>query len=127
MQVVLAPMEEHAKAIMESGDGLPPPVRGFAMIDTGAAITCVDQSAAERAGLVAVDSGLITSVTHEAEVAPVFMCKLDFTGWGLSLPRLRVLGANLSSQGLVALIGRDALSSCIFIYNGLDGSFSLSL
>ena len=97
------------------------------MIDTGAAITCVDRSAAERAGLVAVDSSLITSVTHEAEVAPVFMCNLDFTGWGPSLPRRRVPGANLSSRGLVALIGRDALSSCIFIYNGLDGSFSLSL
>ena len=39
----------------------------------------------------------------------------------------RAFGANLAIQGLIALIGRDLLAQCVLVYNGLDGSFSLSI
>lgn len=106
---------------------LRPPVTGQALIDTGAAVTCVDRAAAEAAGLVPVDSGFITSATHESEPTPIYACQIDFTGSSVGLTQHRAVGAHLAPQGLVALIGRDALSSCILIYNGIDGSVSLSL
>lgn len=37
------------------------------------------------------------------------------------------LGANLDSQGLVALMGRDLLQVAVLVYNGTDGSIALSV
>lgn len=97
------------------------------MIDTGAAFTCVDVEAAERAGLRTVDTGRITSATHEGEPTPIYACRLEFVGWDISLTKHRAYGARLAPQDLVALIGRDVLSQCVLIYNGADGAFSLAL
>ena len=127
LQLTLAPLEEHAKATADRGGTIPQPVSGFALIDTGASNTCVDRDAAERAGLAIVDSGPMTSATHEAEIVPIYAGKLDIAGLPNNVITHRAYGANLASQGLIALIGRDALKSCVLIYNGPDGSFSLSL
>ena len=35
-------------------------------------------------------------------------------------------GANLEPRGSIALIGRDELKQLVLIYNGTDGSFTLS-
>lgn len=40
---------------------------------------------------------------------------------------LRSPGRNLAPQGLIMLLGRDILRSCILIYNGKDGTFSLHI
>lgn len=127
MQLTLSPLEEHVKAAADKGETVPQPFSGFALIDTGAAVTCVDRTAADRAGLAMVDSGFLTSVTHEAEAVPIYAGKLDIAGLPNNIVAHRAYGANLTSQGLVALIGRDFLKSCILVYNGPDGSFSLSL
>ena len=37
------------------------------------------------------------------------------------------LGANLGGQNLIALIGRDLLQSAVLVYNGTDGTVSLSI
>ncbi len=127
VQLTLTPLEEHAKAIAEKEGAMPEPVSGFALIDTGAVNTCVDQEAAKRAGLVIVDSGKMTSATHKAEVVPVYAGAFDFANFPINLVVQRAYGAHLAPQGLIALIGRDVLQRCLFIYNGPDGSFSLSL
>ena len=69
----------------------------------------------------------MTSATHAHEIVLIFAGQLDITGIPQNVVVNRAYGANLASQGLVALIGRDLLASCILIYNGPDGSFSLSL
>ena len=127
VQLTLSPLEEHVKAAADKSETVPQPVSGFALIDTGAARTCVDRAAADRAGLAMVDSGFLTSATHEAEPVPVYAGKLDIAGLPNNIVAHRAYGANLASQGLVALIGRDVLQRCVLVYNGLDGSFSLSL
>lgn len=127
LQLTLAPLDEHVKVIAGKGEAIPQPVSGFALIDTGASITCIDRGAAEQAELAVVDSGPITSATHEAEVVPIYAGKLDIAGLATNLTTHRAYGANLASQGLIALIGRDVLKNCVLVYNGLDGSFSLSL
>lgn len=127
LQLTIAPLEEHVKAAADKDETIPQPVSGFALIDTGAAVTCVDRTAAERAGLAMVDSGFLTSATHEAEAVPIYAGKLDIAGLPNNIVAHRAYGANLKSQDLIALIGRDVLQRCILIYNGLDGSFSLSL
>jgi len=127
IQVMLLPLEAHRRALEESGKPLPQPVIGDALLDTGASVTCVDKVAANRANLAMVDSGPITSATHDREVVPIFAGRIEVPGPALSFESHTAYGANLAPQGLVALIGRDVLSNCVLIYNGPDGSFTLSL
>lgn len=104
-----------------------PEVLGLALIDTGAQATCVDRRAAGRAGLLEIDAAVMGSATHSHEQVPVFAGQLDILDLPGTVTLRRGLGANLESQGLIALIGRDVLSQCLLICNGPDGSFTLSL
>ena len=123
--VTLYPFEDQIKSLAKKGD-IPTPVAGTALIDTGASVTCIDQSAARKAGLAIVDSGGISSVTHTNEVVPIFAGRLNIHGLS-PVNTFRAYGVNLESQNLIALIGRDLLASCVLVYNGTDDSFSLSL
>ncbi|MXW16568.1 MAG: hypothetical protein F4123_10950 [Gemmatimonadetes bacterium] len=40
--------------------------------------------------------------------------------------RGEALGVNIREQGIIALIGRDILSSCILIYNGVEAQYTLA-
>ncbi len=89
-------------------------------------MTCIDQSAARKAGLAIVDSGGISSATHANEIVPIFAGRLDIHGLS-PVETFGAYGVSLESQKLIALIGRDLLASCVLVYNGSDDSFSLSL
>lgn len=125
--ITLSPLEAQLKVFTDRGENPPTPVTGWALIDTGASSTCIDRHAAERAGLALVDSGPMTSATHDKEIVPIFAGRLTVEGIPQTINARRAFGANLHPQGLIALIGRDVLAVCVFIYNGLDGSFSLSI
>ena len=127
VQITLSPLEAQRKSIADKGEPLPTPVVGLALIDTRASSTCIDQKAAQKAGLAIVDSGPMTSVTHDNEVVPIYAGQLKVEGISQYVDVSRAYGVKLESQGLIALIGRDMLASCMLIYNGTDGSFSLSL
>lgn len=126
MQITLSPLEEQIKALTDKGEDIPTPVVGYALIDTGASATCIDRNAASTAGLAVVGSGPMHSATHADEVVPIFAGQLNIHGLS-NVETRSAYGVNLSSQGLIALIGRDVLSKCILVYNGIDNSFSLSL
>jgi hypothetical protein len=67
------------------------------------------------------------SATHDNEIVPIYAGRLKVAGIPQYIDTNRACGAKLEPQGLIALIGRDMLASCVLIYNGPDGSFSLSL
>lgn len=125
IQITISPLEAHIKALADKGQRPPAPVSGWGLIDTGASGTCVDRAAAEKAGLAVVDSGPMTSATHEAEIVPIFAGRLDIGGIPQNVDMKRAHGANLAPQDLIALIGRDVLAVCVLVYNGVDGSFTL--
>lgn len=127
IQVILSPLENQLKSLADKGEPPPHPVSGFALIDTGASSTCIDQNAAEGAGLAVVDSGPMSSATHANEIVPIYAGKIEIIGMSISVNVMRAYGVNLNSQDLIALIGRDLLSQCVLVYNGLEGSFSLSI
>ena len=102
-------------------------VEGNVLVDTGARLTCFDQNAANRAGLQVVDSGAISSVTHANHPVPIYSGIIELLGSGTSITCHRAFGANLHQQGIIALIGRDVLRKSILIYNGPDGSYSLTM
>ncbi len=60
VQVVLMPLDTGNQTLVGRSKKIAP-VNGYALIDTGAQSTCIDRNAAERAGLVIVDTGKIAS------------------------------------------------------------------
>ena len=126
LEMLISPLDEHVRVIMQSGEPAPAPVPGLALIDTGASTTCIDQDAATQAGLAVVDSGPMHSATHANEIVPIFAGRLMINGF-IAVEANRAYGATLAAQGLVALIGRDILARCQLNYNGVDGSFSLAI
>jgi len=104
----------------------PPSKKIIALIDTGASISCIDESVALDLDLIARD------VVHIHTPSGTSVQKLY--DLGIALPNLTQniiptlsAGANLTNQPYRALIGRDILSLCTLIYNGWDNSYQLHL
>ena len=124
--VSLRPLEEQGQAMAEPGEAMPTAVEGLALVDAAASRTRVDQDAASRADLNGMNRGSISSVSHSAHSVPVFACEIEVAGLGkIRLPR--AMGVTLANQGLIAVIGRDALRGTDFVYNGHNGHFPISL
>ena len=118
--------DSHRQALAQQGTKVPDAINGFALIDTGASGTCVDGQAAARAGLPVIDKTMMTSASHAEHEVPVFAGKLvipEFTDIQLEY----ALGATLDGQNLIALIGRDLLQAAVLVYNGTEGTVSLSI
>jgi hypothetical protein len=104
-----------------------------ALIDTGASFTSIDRAVLSALGLE--PTGTIDIVTPSTGQGPHLADAYDVDfqiGAGpedvpLWIPNLRTASCDLfQRQGIHALIGRDILQRCIFIYNGSMNLFSLS-
>ncbi len=107
-----------AAALAKAGKQIPPPVSGWALIDTGATSTCIDAGVVTPLGLTTIGTLPIQTPAGSSNQSthPV---KLAFPGSGLpELPFLQVIACDLANQGLVALLGRDFLVGKTLIYNG---------
>jgi hypothetical protein len=125
--------EGRRQALLAANEQVPEMQVIRALIDTGASFTSIDPSV--LAVLNLTPTGTIDIVTpstgqgtHTADTYDV-----DFkVGAGpddipLSISNLRIASCDLFlKQGIHALIGRDILKRCIFIYNGSESMFSLS-
>jgi predicted aspartyl protease len=103
------------------------PIKGYALIDTGASDTCIDDSVARRLGLPVVDVVNVSSASHASTLQSVYPIKIAIEGFSVSIEAPTAIGAALSSQGLIALIGRDLLQYCTLFYNGVSGELTLSI
>jgi predicted aspartyl protease len=127
VQASIAVADQVAKSIVAEGGTLPDPQTGWALIDTGASSTCVDDEVAQALGLPAVDVVRIASASHSASEQNVYPIRLEIAGLPVSLNAPRAIGAPLKAQGLVALIGRDVLAACTLFYNGPNGQLTISI
>ncbi len=127
LPVTITSSDEAMRSFGERGEQPPPPVNGYAMIDTGASITCFDETAARNAGLPIIGVTRMASASHQDHEVPLFFGRIIAPTVTINVEE--GMGANLSSvsNGLIALIGRDVLKSAVFVYNGPDGHFSLSI
>jgi len=58
--------------------------------------------------------------------ASVYRVKVSFPqSWGGDT-EWSMIGCDLASQGIIALIGRDVLSGCVLIFNGPGRYFTLT-
>jgi predicted aspartyl protease len=80
-----------------------------ALIDTGASVICIDESAAQTLTLPAIDVVTVASASHAASPQNVYPIQVDVAGLPVTISAPRVVGASLAAQGLLLLIGRDVL------------------
>ena len=131
LRVVVSVTDEHAKILAEHGEPNPNTVPGLALIDTGALVTCIDDSVAVDAGLPVVDKGRISSATDTPEVS-VYAGKIVLVQEGQSagvetaqVEARRAFGVNILNQGIIALIGRDVLTQAFLLYIGPEARYTL--
>lgn len=117
--------EALSKQLAASGQSVPQPVTGMALIDTGATMTAVDTSVVAALGVNPV--GVVPVGTAGGPATqPVYPIRLQIQGVGLVLNFSRVTGAPLKPMNLVALLGRDVLSRMILIYDGPSSEYVLT-
>jgi hypothetical protein len=119
-------------ALKEAGLPIPPPVMIRGLLDTGASGTAVDPIVLTQLGLTATGSTLVNTPTTGATPLPADLFDVAFMIPGpdgtqpLFSQTMPVMASDLfAAQGFHALIGRDILSQCVFVYNG-SGFFTLS-
>ena len=105
---------------------VPAPISGTGLIDTGATTTSIDLAAAESLSLPPTGEAVLGTAGGTVK-APVFVFSVSIGDGRILGETIRGMGCDLTSHGLVVLLGRDLLSHCVFIMNGPDGSFSLSI
>jgi hypothetical protein len=106
---------------------IPAPITGWAMVDTGASKTCVDDGLILGLGVAPINQITVQTPSGSAQQ---FLYPARFSFPGTPLPNIdfsSVVGSTLAAQGIVALIGRDVLSRFLLVYNGPAGMFSLSV
>jgi len=119
--------------MLAQGKAVPNSVQVRALIDTGATFTCVDSAVVARLNLVRTGTMSVLTPTTGAipQLLPQYDVDLQFVSpTSQVLPPLEdvsVLQALLSAQGIQALIGRDILARCLFVFDGPSNSFSLSV
>ncbi len=127
VQVSVSVGQVIAQQVLQKGGSLPAPVAGLALIDTGATTTCIDEEAAQALKLPAIDVVTVASASHASSEQNVYPISIEVVGLPIVVNAARAIGAALKSQGLLVLIGRDVLQSCVLVYNGPAGQFTLTL
>ena len=124
-----------ADLLTKQGTSIPSPVSGVGLIDTGATLTCIEETLLVSA-LRLNPIGVVNSGTANGPVRQnVYPGRIVFPTKSWSMDFGRVVGVNLTGQvirepeprPIVALLGRNFLERCVFIYNGTMGSWTISI
>jgi len=117
--------------LAEKGLPIPAPQSGFALIDTGAFATAVDQTVFDALGVAMIDK-IKTSTPHGEAESPVYPATVSFPGLELKeMPMERIVGCNLKWQTMegkeiIMLLGRDLLQYFLLVYNGKSADVFLA-
>lgn len=109
---------------------IPTPKTGFAIIDTGCKITSVDDGTIKGLGVSPVGVG--TTNTAAGQVTQnIYPAHVKLPRTTIEIDYNSVFSSDLSKvifngQPIIALIGRDILAHCVFIYNGKSGMYTFA-
>jgi hypothetical protein len=119
-------------ALTAAGQPVPAPIPITGLIDTGASCTSIDLALLRQLGIPETGRTMVhtpstqASAPHCASVYDISLA-LAHPLMARAFNALPVIEAQLIHQGIQALIGRDILSHCLFVYDGQSGNFALSL
>lgn len=114
----------------EKGLAIPAAISGFALVDTGAFATAVDESVFESLGVSHIDE-IPTDTPHGSGTSKVYPANVSFPGMNVTdMPMERVVGCRLKwktrdGKEIIMLMGRDLLQYFLFVYNGISSDVTL--
>lgn len=133
LDLLLGPSQPRMSALKQAGIPLPNPIPIRGLIDTGATCSCIHKVVLAQLGLPptgrvsiktpSTEEGAHECDQHDVQVLILHAQKSDYC---LRIPTLPIVGVNLPNQGYHALIGRDILARCLFVYDGTANTFSLA-
>jgi len=126
VQVTVGVADIVGTQLLQQGQQPPSPVTGLGLIDTGASSTCIDEAVAQQLGLPVIDVVQISTPSHAQVQQNVYPAMLEIPVGHIRVSVPRAIGAVLSGQGIIALIGCDFLQNCTLHFNGPAGMFTLS-
>ena len=133
VEVLLGWSAARAQQLRAALRPVPPPLQTRALLDTGAEVTCVDTSLIQQLGLpfggtvpanLPAHGGLTFTALHNASL--IILHPSGQTRDHLAVVNLSVLELSLAPLGYRALIGRDVMTRCRFLYDGPRNSFRLT-
>lgn len=123
--------EARRSALATAQQAIPNIIEIRGLLDTGASGTAIDPSVLTALGLTPTGATLVLTPTTGTTPQSADQYDVGFVipapnGAPLFSQTLPVIASDLlAAQGFHALIGRDILSQCVFVYNG-SGFFTLS-
>lgn len=119
-----------AEAMKKDGLEIPPLVLIRGLVDTGASSSAIDPSVIEILGIPPTGTIHVLTpstgiISHECNQYDVQMI-IDHPHIPFRLQAVSVSESVLSHLGFDALIGRDILKDCLFVYNGHEETFTLA-
>jgi len=124
VEVSIGLAQSYAMQLARDGQSVRRPISGRALIDTGASITCIDDTLAQSLGLPVID---VVGMISASDVTTVNVYPIQMEIIGLGKVYVSAMGANLKPNGITVLIGRDYFQHCVLSYKGVSGEFTLSL
>jgi hypothetical protein len=115
-----------ADQMKAQGQTPPPPEEISALIDTGASITAINVTTAQRLGLQptgSIDIGGANGVASQPLFAAMVRISDPFVEWD----PMTLAGSTLTGVPFEMLIGRNVLCNMTLSYSGKEGRFSLIL
>lgn len=117
-----------AKKLQAEGKPVPPAIAGDAMIDTGAQVTTIDMTIAERLQLPRTGKTIVAGIGGLSEG---YTSPISVTFPGLNNMTFHSSGAHChdlikNAKHIIALIGRDLLKGMTFFFDGVEGEARLA-
>ncbi|MCP5197532.1 MAG: aspartyl protease family protein [Gammaproteobacteria bacterium] len=119
------------EALTEAGQPVPSPVACRLLIDTGASGTCIDSELIKQLQLS--PSGIVSIHIPSTNANQSHPCQQYDVSLLIPHPRISrvfsaipIIASSFSHQGIDGLLGRDVLASCLLVYNGELGIYTLS-
>ena len=125
LEVIVGVDEGIEEILRKNNAPLPGPLQMDAMVDTGATGTVIQPEVIKQLGINPVSVIKISTPSSTNVSCPVYSVRLAFPGMKVLIP-VMAIAAPLQGQHIQCLIGRDVLSTGVFIYTGYDNSFTLS-
>ncbi|MBI2803630.1 MAG: hypothetical protein HYX68_01435 [Planctomycetes bacterium] len=121
-----------ANKLRVAGRPVPMRIEAFALLDTGAEVTCLDSTLIEELelpldGLALANAPALQGIAFASQydASPSILHPSGNALAHLTLTDVSVLELPLNVLGYQAVIGRDVLAKCVFLYNGGRERFAL--
>ena len=131
VQIHIGVSTPRAEALRKAGKPIPPSIPVMGLVDTGASCTAIDAGILSQLAIPSSGTSpthtpsTLAGVPHVANLFDVSVT-LMHSQIGKRFHALPVLESHLAHQGFHVLIGRDILSNCLLVYDGVAQSFCLS-